>query len=223
METIKTYYQQRRHEMLAYIPLGIRRTLEVGCGAGIFSEQLKDNFGAETWGVEYEADVAELAAQKLHCVIKGSFEDAISKLPHQYFDCIIFNDVLEHLVDPYSALIMAKNLLDTGGVIVASIPNIRHWPEFVDYAWRGNWNYRDDGVLDRTHLRFFTQKSITRTVENCGYELITMQGINPYHSRAQKMASFLSMGRLSDTLYKQYAIVIRPKHDASQSNTRLSV
>lgn len=212
METVKTYYQQRRKEMLAYIPPDIRRTLEVGCGEGIFSEQLKDNFGAETWGVEHQADVAELAAQKLHCVLAGSFEDAISKLPHQYFDCIIFNDVLEHLVDPYSALIMAKDLLDTGGVIVASIPNIRHWPEFVDYTWRGNWTYRDHGVLDRTHLRFFTQKSIIRTVENCDYELLNMQGIRPYHSLAQRMASLLSLGRLTDTLYKQYAIVIRPKN-----------
>lgn len=211
METIKPYYQQARDEMLAYIPPNITRTLEVGCGAGTFSEQLKNDFGAETWGIEYQEDAAELAAQKLHCVLPGSFENAIINLPRHHFDCIIFNDVLEHLVDPYSALEIAKDLLDTEGVIVASIPNIRHWPEFVDYTWRGNWNYRDDGVLDRTHLRFFTRKSIAITAKNCGYELVTLQGINPYHSRAQKLASLLSMGRLADTLYKQYAIVMRPK------------
>lgn len=74
MEAIKPYYQQARDEMLAYIPPNITRTLEIGCGAGSFSEQLKNDLGVETWGVEYQADVAELAAQKLHCLLVGSFE-----------------------------------------------------------------------------------------------------------------------------------------------------
>ena len=135
---------------------------------------------------------------------------AASKPPCPSCRSIIFNDVLEHLVDPYAALVNVQCLLATNGVVVASIPNIRHWPEFVDYTWRGNWNYRDDGVLDRTHLRFFTQRSILNTLRNCGYELVTMQGINPFDSRAQKIATLLTLGRLADTRYKQYAIVARP-------------
>ncbi|MDO8370163.1 MAG: hypothetical protein Q7S71_05620 [Candidatus Nitrotoga sp.] len=66
------------------------------------------------------------------------------------------------------------------------------------------------GVLDRTHLRFFTKKSIVATIAQCGYELVNLQGINPHYSRAQKIASLLSMGELADTLYQQYAIVARP-------------
>lgn len=210
MNTTNNYYQQTRDEMLPYIPPNITRTLEVGCGAGTFSERLKNDYGVEAWGIEYQEDAAKLAAQKLHSVLVGSFESTIMQLPRHHFDCVIFNDVLEHLVDPYAALVRTKELLQTQGVVVASIPNIRHWPEFVDYTWRGNWNYRDDGVLDRTHLRFFTKKSIAITIKNCGYKLITLEGINPYRSRGQKIASLLSMGRLHDTLHKQYAVVIKP-------------
>lgn len=107
-------------------------------------------------------------------------------------------------------LVKVKDLLSKTGVVVASIPNIRHWPEFVDYILRGNWNYVNAGALDRTHLRFFTKKSIIATIAQCGYELDNLQGINPHYSRAQKIASLLSMGALADTLYLQYAIVAKP-------------
>jgi len=210
MQPIKQYYQNRRTEMLAFIPPSVLRTLEVGCGAGTFSAQIKDKLGAETWGVEYQPDAANLAAQKLHRVLACSVESALPDLPQRYFDCIIFNDVLEHLVDPYAMLVMVQDLLSKTGVVVASIPNIRHWPEFVDYTLRGNWNYVNAGVLDRTHLRFFTKKSIVATITQYGYELVTLQGINPHYPRAQKIASLLSMGALEDTRYQQYAVVARP-------------
>lgn len=210
MQAIKQYYQHDRAEMLAFIPSSVLRTLEVGCGAGSFSAKIKDKLGAETWGIEYQPDAANLAAQKLHRVLTGSVESVLPGLPMHYFDCIIFNDVLEHLVDPYSVLVKVQDLLSKTGVVVASIPNIRHWPEFVDYILRGNWNYVDAGVMDRTHLRFFTRKSIIAIIAQCGYELINIRGINPHYSRAQKIASLLSMGALADTLYLQYAIVARP-------------
>jgi 2-polyprenyl-3-methyl-5-hydroxy-6-metoxy-1,4-benzoquinol methylase len=217
MQPIKQYYQHEREEMLAFIPPTVSCTLEVGCGAGNFSLRIRDKLGAETWGIENQPDAADLAAQKLHRVMVGGVEDALPDLPLNYFDCIIFNDVLEHLVDPNSVLMQVQGLLTKTGVVVASIPNIRHWPEFVDYTLRGNWNYVNAGVLDRTHLRFFTKKSIIATIAQCGYELVTLKGINPHYSRAQKIASLLSMGSLADTLYLQYAVVARPmKRGADQ-------
>lgn len=210
MQPIKQYYQHDRAEMLAFIPPSVTRTLEVGCGAGRFSVLIQDKLGAETWGIEYQPDAASMAAQKLHRVLAGSVESALPDLPLHYFDCIIFNDVLEHLVDPFSMLTKVQDLLSKTGVVVASIPNIRHWPEFVDYTLYGNWNYANVGVLDRTHLRFFTRKSIMATMAQCGYALVDIQGINPHYSRAQKIASLLSMGALADTLYQQYAVVARP-------------
>lgn len=120
MGIVKDYYQHRRDEMLAYIPPDVSRTLEIGCGAGTFSAQIKDTLGAETWGVEYQATVATLAAQKLHRVLAGSVENALPNLPRHYFDCVIFNDVLEHLVDPYSTLVQVKGLLNETGVGIAA-------------------------------------------------------------------------------------------------------
>ncbi|BAN36771.1 methylase [Sulfuricella denitrificans skB26] len=219
MQPVKQYYQHDRAEMLAFIPPSVTCTLEVGCGTGGFSLLIKDKLGAETWGVEYQPEAASLATQKLHRVLTGSVESALPDLPLHYFDCIIFNDVLEHLVDPYSILVKMQDLLSKTGVIVASIPNIRHWPEFVDYTLRGNWNYVNVGVLDRTHLRFFTKKSIISTIAQCGYALVNLQGINPHYSRAQKIASLLSMGALADTLYQQYAIVARPTSDVAASTS----
>ena len=215
MQAIREYYRHSRSEMLAFIPSNVSRTLEVGCGAGDFSAQIKNEFGAETWGVEYQPDAANLAAQKLHRVLAGGVESVLADLPQGYFDCIVFNDVLEHLMDPYSTLVAMRDLLNKTGVLVASIPNIRHWPEFVDYTLRGNWNYVNAGVLDRTHLRFFTKKSIMATIEQCGYSLINIQGINPHYSRAQKIASVLSLGALEDTLYQQYAVVARPARNVT--------
>jgi 2-polyprenyl-3-methyl-5-hydroxy-6-metoxy-1,4-benzoquinol methylase len=130
----------------------------VGCGAGNFSLRIRDKLGGETWDIECQPDAAELGAQKLHRFLVGGLEDALPDLPLNYFDCIIFNDVLEHLVDPNAVLIQVQGLLTKTGVVVASIPNIRHWPEFVEYTLRGNWNYVNAGVLDRSHLRFFTKK-----------------------------------------------------------------
>ncbi len=215
MQPIKQYYQHDRTEMLAFIPPSVERTLEIGCGAGNFSAQIKEKLGAETWGVEHQQDAANLAAQKLHRVLSGDVESALPDLPQRYFDCIIFNDVLEHLVNPCSMLVKVQELLSKTGVVVASIPNIRHWPEFVNYTLRGDWNYVNVGVLDRTHLRFFTKKSIIATFAQCGYSLVDLQGINPHYSRAQKIASLLSMGTLADTLYLQYAVVARPIYGAA--------
>lgn len=210
MQTIRQYYQHSRTEMLAFIPPGVNRTLEIGCGTGGFSAQLKDAGNAETWGVEYQPEAAAVAAKALNHVLTGSVEAALPQLPTHYFDCIICNDVLEHLVDPYTVLMNLQPLLAHGGVLVASIPNIRHWPEFVDYTLRGNWTYQHNGVLDRTHLRFFTRKSIIATLLQCDYEVMRIEGINPHYSRAQKIASALSFGALTDTLYMQYAVVARP-------------
>lgn len=84
MQSIKQYYQHDRVEMLAFIPPSASRTLEVGCGAGYFSAQIKDKLAAETWGVEYQLDAANLAAQKLHRVLAGSVESALPDLPLNY-------------------------------------------------------------------------------------------------------------------------------------------
>jgi len=109
------YYESLREDMLKYIPGGTRTSLEFGCGFGGFSAQLKRERGIETWGVEINAAAAAEAAKSLDKVIVADAFEAINKLPDNYFDCIVFLDVLEHLVNPYAVLLAIK-------------PKIMYWP-----------------------------------------------------------------------------------------------
>ena len=129
---------------------------------------IKENRQIEVWGVEPFASAAAIAADKLDRVITGPFGPE-TDLPAGAFDCIVFNDVLEHMVEPELALRYAKLLLSAGGTILASIPNVRYFPLLWQLGVRGNWEYGDCGLLDRTHLRFFTKSSILRMFQNEGY------------------------------------------------------
>ena len=77
-----------------------------------------------------------------------------------YFDCIIFADILEHLKNPWEILRSSVNFLNDGGVVIASIPNVRHYSTIINLLFKGYWPYRERGIHDRTHLRFFTLKNI---------------------------------------------------------------
>jgi 2-polyprenyl-3-methyl-5-hydroxy-6-metoxy-1,4-benzoquinol methylase len=212
------YFTQARPEMLRFVPANCRRLLDVGCGTGGFGASLKQNRQIEVWGVEPFAPAAAKAADKLDRVITGLFE-AESDLPAGAFDCIVFNDVLEHMVEPEQALRYAKLLLSAGGRILASIPNVRYLPVLWQLAVCGRWDYEDCGVLDKTHLRFFTRSSMLRMLQNEGYTVKSIVGINPYQGipnvrrrlwRAYRIVNAVAFGQLSDMKYLQYAVVAEP-------------
>ena len=211
------YFIEKRQEMLGFIPADSKSVLDVGCGAAEFSAPLKEKLGAEVWGIEVNAEAAKLAASKLDKVIVCGAEEAIDALPDDHFDCVIFNDVLEHMVDPHSVLHTIKPKLSGHGVVVCSIPNVRHIGVLFELVVLKNWKYRDHGVLDRTHLRFFTKMSIASMFDECGYEIHSLQGINREQSLLLRFANILTLGWLSDTLYLQFACVARPK-DRDQSS-----
>ena len=96
-------------------------------------------------------------------------------LPDSYFDTIIFADVLEHFVDPSCILGQIKSKLSQHGEIIASIPNVRHWSVLRDLL-EGRWDYVDAGILDRTHLRFFTKSSLVEMFKTAGFCLEKIQG-----------------------------------------------
>ena len=205
------YFEGNRDDMLKYIPRDIKTSLEFGCGTGGFSALLKERFDAETWAVEIERKAAQEAEKKLNRVINADASAALEKIPDNYFDCIIFFDILEHLVDPYSLLCAVKTKLTRNGVIVASIPNIRYYRTFVDFVLHGNWDYKDQGILDKTHLRFFTRKSLLKMFDNLEFNVQTFEGIHPTHSRTFRLLNMILLNSLSDVRYKHFAAVIRPK------------
>lgn len=205
------YYDGHREDMLRYIPQGIKTSLDFGCGSGGFSTLVKETFGAETWAVEINEEAAQKAAKKLDKVIIGDAIESLNEIPNHYFDCIILFDVLEHLCDPLSLLCALKTKLSNDGVIVASIPNIRYYRAFIQLVVHGNWDYKDHGILDRTHLRFFTYKSIVKMFNALGYEILQMEGLHPTSSRNFKILNMLLLNSISDVRYKHFAVVVKPR------------
>jgi 2-polyprenyl-3-methyl-5-hydroxy-6-metoxy-1,4-benzoquinol methylase len=204
------YFSHGRHEMLAFIPLNARRILEIGCANGAFSAQIKQHQATEIWGLELDANAATRASQNIDRVFQGSLDAHLDNLPDGYFDCIVCNDVLEYLSDPVEILRLLPRVMAPGAVLVGSIPNVRYFPVLFDLIWHADWNYADYGVLDRTHQRFFTGKSLTRTLRNCGYQPQQIVGINTTRSLRAKLVTALTLGKLSDCRYQQYAFVARP-------------
>ena len=118
------YHTQLRPEMLEFVPQNANKILDVGCGEGIFATQLKQKLKSETWGIEIDNHAAELAEKRIDKVFAGDVTELVNDLPNLYFDCIIFNDILEHLVDPFSLLLKFRGKVNSSGVIVCSIPNV---------------------------------------------------------------------------------------------------
>jgi len=205
------YFLCDRSEMLKYIPEGVKTTLEFGCGFGGFSALVKKRFGAETWAVEIDKEAAQKSAEILHRVINSDAVGAIEKLPDNYFDCIIFIDILEHLADPYFLLVAMKKKLTDRGVIVTSLPNVRYYHNYVDFAIKGNWDYQDAGTLDKTHLRFFTYKSILKMFKQLDFKVLLIEGINKTRNKKLRLLNILLFKMLEDLKYLQFAVVVKPK------------
>jgi 2-polyprenyl-3-methyl-5-hydroxy-6-metoxy-1,4-benzoquinol methylase len=210
------YYNCPRPEMLEFIPKDCRAILDVGCGRGFFGASLRNiNKSCVVWGVEPDPACISGATKNLDKIVHGVFESSIG-LPEEHFDCIIFNDVLEHILDPVPVLHYARKILKKNGVVVASIPNISHFPILWKLIVRGEWNYTERGILDKTHLRFYTRKSIQQLFETAGLTIKTEKGINPYHSMEAvdeklwwkyKVLENIPLAGVRDMRYLQFAIV----------------
>ena len=208
------YYENIRQDMLKYVPEGTKTSLEFGCGCGGFSALLKEARNVETWAVELDERAAAEAAKRIDTVIHGDALESLAQIPKGYFDCIILFDVLEHLADPYTLLERLKATLSDGGVLLASIPNVRYYRVFADYVFGGNWDYQTHGVLDSTHLRFFTRKSIAKTLQKLGFEILTLEGLHATSSRTYRLLNILLINQLSDVRYKHFVVVFQPNSEA---------
>lgn len=205
------YYDNARVEMLEFLPKNAKKVLDVGCGNGVFADAIKKRNNAEVWGIELMEQEAIKAKNILHKTFIGPCEDHIDALPDNYFDTIYFNDVLEHLVDPYNVLERVKNKLSKNGVIISSIPNIRCHYVIMPLFFKKEFEYQDFGILDRTHLRFFTEKSIKNMYTNLGYEVVKHEGINRSKSIKPILYNIPLFFTAMDMRYPQYATVARVK------------
>jgi O-antigen biosynthesis protein len=146
-----------------------KRVLELGCATGRVTEVLKQR-GCHVVAVEYSAAAAALAARFADQIVVGSLEDPalLATLTGPY-DVILAGDVLEHLRNPEDVLRTLKTTLAPGGCVIVSVPNIAHWSVRKELL-RGRFNFTETGVMDRTHLRWFTQRTLRDMLERAGYQ-----------------------------------------------------
>jgi len=174
----RAYYECPRQELIPHIPLHARKILDVGCGAGALGHHLKTEYQVEeVVGLEIVPAAADEARKVLDKVLLGSIEEMSLPFEDGYFDCIICADVLEHLVDPAAALQKLKRVLAPAGSIVISIPNIQYH-EILGMLSTGAWTYMDAGLMDSTHLRFFTKSTVARMIEAADLEVGRLMPLN---------------------------------------------
>jgi methionine biosynthesis protein MetW len=151
------------------IPSGAR-VLDVGCGTGSVSRLIMYARDCAVVGLEPEGDRAAAAsANGIEIVGAELREDLLPELG--LFDVVLFADVLEHLVDPFEALRLAQRFLRNGGAVIASVPNIAHWTVRLSLL-RGRFDYQPVGIMDATHLRWFTRRSLFRLFTQSGYRVV---------------------------------------------------
>ena len=205
------YYRYPRTEMLPFLPEAPSRVLEIGCGAGAFAAEVRKRHpGCRILGVDRDEAALAKAAAVCDEVRHGDAQEAADRLLAEpgRFDVVVLNDILEHLEDPWRILRSIRGLLAPGGRVVASIPNVRFAPVIKDLVVRGEWTYTGAGVLDRTHLRFFTRKSIVAAFSECGFKVDRIEGINPGSRVSWKLRllGVLTGGWVDDWRYPQFGL-----------------
>lgn len=199
-----------RNDIFEFIPEIIERVLDVGCSIGALGEQIKRKTFAEVIGIEVDEKMAREAESRLDRVINADIEELDLKkaLAAQAFDCIIFADVLEHLKDPQKILKDLAAFLKEDGIIIACIPNVRHYSTLMSLIFKGTWPYRDRGIHDRTHLRFFCLKNIRELFAGAGLQIKQLKRkYRLLEHRNHRLDGFLATPGLKDFFTFQYIII----------------
>lgn len=211
------YFATARLEVLPYLPAKVERVLDIGCGAGATVAAIKDKTKTVTWagGVEIVEDQARRAADGV-CdrvwsinIEREIFEKDIAA---GSLDLILCLDVLEHLVDPWRAVDRLSALLRPGGRLLVSVPNIRNWKFVKNLLLRGDFHYRDSGLLDRTHLRFFVRATAEGLAASGGLTPVESIALPVLHAGETRwILNKALLGSLEDILAKQWLIVAERK------------
>lgn len=148
------------------------RILDVGCGTGVITQIIQNAKGASIIGIEPDADRVQRATARGLNVYRGFLTAAFVR-EHGPFDYAVFADVLEHVPDPAELVLIAHQGLKPGGSVVVSVPNIAHWFVRLDLLF-GRFDYQDCGIMDATHLRWFTRRTIRQFSECPGFEVTAL-------------------------------------------------
>ncbi len=210
-EHLDTYYTHARREILPYLPERCARVLDIGCGAGATVEAIRAERSVEwTGGVELDPAAAEAARRRFDYIFEGPLDDAPLEeaVPAGSLDLVLCLDVLEHMVDPWGAVRRLSPLLAPGGRLIVSVPNIRNWKFIWRLLTKGDFRYRDSGLLDRTHLRFFVRETAIELASAGGLEPLRCENASRYGRFELRRWLSLATGGAAETLLAKQFIVV---------------
>jgi len=212
----ETYFTGVNPDLLRAIPAEARQILDVGCAAGLLGGAIKARRpDACVHGIDRASAAIESARVALDRVFEADLDAGLPELagPH---DCIVFGDVLEHLVDPWSLLRSSVGQLAPGGRVVASIPNLRHYKVLRGLVLKGRFTYQEAGILDSTHLRFFTRREMLRLFESAGLEVVECRSRQHAGNLLLRILDALLFGRLEEFRATQFVLVGRREAGATR-------
>jgi 2-polyprenyl-3-methyl-5-hydroxy-6-metoxy-1,4-benzoquinol methylase len=172
------------------------RILDVGCGTGVLGAFFKSQQQCEVYGIDINKNACIIAEKNLDGVLHANVEAIDLPYARDYFDVIVMGDVLEHLINPVQAVQKLLAVLKPAGKIFITVPNIRHWKEVLNLVFRDTWQYETWGILDYTHLRFFTKTSAVKLFVQAGINVIHAEWViqKPSKSHIINNLSFGSLG-----------------------------
>jgi SAM-dependent methyltransferase len=197
-----------RPDIEELVPPHTQALLDVGCGTGRLGGSLKTLGIPRVVGVELNPRAAAEARAMLDEVVVADIEKDPLPFADGSFDCIVYGDILEHLVDPWTTLHSQRRLLTPAGAVVVSIPNVAYWRNVLDIL-RGRWEYTASGTLDATHLRFFTWAGIEQLLDQAGYKVERVKTPLVRGGKAW-ILNRITRGRLEHLLTWRYVVVARP-------------
>ncbi len=204
------YYNIARHDVLRLIPEAPESALEIGCGEGATMAVLRERGTKKAVGVELDPKSADIARQRFDTVLQGFVEqaDIESHVTPGSLDMILALDVLEHLVDPWTQVKRLSPLLKPGGRFVLSVPNIRNSKFIFKLLFKADFHYQDDGLLDRTHLRFFVRQTAEELATCGGLKLVGSYDAKVYKPTSpRRFLNMLTFGWTEDLVAKQWVVI----------------
>jgi 2-polyprenyl-3-methyl-5-hydroxy-6-metoxy-1,4-benzoquinol methylase len=198
------YYKHVRYDVLAHVPETAQRVLSIGCGEGWTEKQLVER-GVSVTAVELNPEAAKLAAQAgIHVICGGAHETDLAKVGG-HFDCLIYADVLEHILDPESVLRQHVALLAENATVIVSVPNFRYCDVFWHLFVLGHVRYGDSGPFDRTHLRITTRRMVQEWFTGVG---VAIKKIDLRFVRFRdRLSNLLTLGLLREFFAYQVIVV----------------
>ncbi len=206
------YYSHVRWEIIKLVDGKDNNVLDVGCGDGSTLLKLKETGKAKfVFGMEINGTLRDKLCKELDGCIIGNIEMVKPEFEEKFFNYIIFADILEHLVDPEKILNVYMRYLKDDGYIIASIPNIKYFKLLIRLILLDEFKYADEGILDRTHLRFFTKKEIKRMIngEKLRIVLIRPNMPEPLNTLDKLLYNMIGKLPLSSFFTVQYLLKIQ--------------